>query len=97
MHLDDMQDDIDEWMRNHGKKCDSFQLLARLSEELGQVAEALQRREGVRPQKEGVDLAAELGDLLFMLSAFATANDIRLSQSISSTMERLQTRDSDNW
>jgi NTP pyrophosphatase (non-canonical NTP hydrolase) len=97
MHLDDMQDSVDEWMRNHGEDCDKFQLLARLSEELGQVATALQRQEGLRPAREEVTLNGEVGDLLFMLAAFASANGIRLSQSIAGAMEKLRTRDSDAW
>jgi NTP pyrophosphatase (non-canonical NTP hydrolase) len=97
MHLDDMQDDVDAWMNKHSVVCDKFQLLARLSEELGQAAEALQRKEGLRPHREGVDLAGEIGDLLFMLAAFASANDLRLSQCISGSMEKLTTQDSDAW
>jgi NTP pyrophosphatase (non-canonical NTP hydrolase) len=97
MHLDDMQDSVDEWMRNHGDNCDKFQLLARLSAELGQVASALQRQEGLRPAREDIKLDSEIGDLLFALAAFASANGIRLSQSITGTMEKLLTRDSDAW
>lgn len=97
MHLDDMQDSVDEWTRNHADACDKFQLLARLSEELGQVASALQRQEGLRPASDEITLDSEIGDLLFMLAAFASANGIRLSHSITGTMEKLQISDSDAW
>lgn len=41
--------------------------MARLTEETGEIASALQRQEGLRPRKEQVNLGDEVGDLLFTL------------------------------
>ena len=97
MNLDDMQNSVDQWIQEHGGYWEKFQILARLSEELGEVASALQRIEGLRPRKTEVDLASEVGDLLFALAAFANVNDIKLSESIDKVMDKYQIRDSQAW
>jgi len=92
-----MQNNVDKWIQEHGGYWDKFQILARLSEELGEVASALQRIEGLRPRKTEVDLASEVGDLLFTLAAFANVNGIKLSESIDKVMDKYQIRDSQAW
>lgn len=97
MTLDDLQTVVDTWIKAHGGYWDHFQILARLSEELGEVAGALQRQAGLRPRKTEVDLAAEVGDLLFTLAAFANANGVRLDASFQSVLNKYTSRDSDAW
>jgi NTP pyrophosphatase (non-canonical NTP hydrolase) len=97
MTLDDMQNQVDTWIRDHGGYWDRFQILARLTEELGEVAGALQRTHGLRPRKTEVDLASEVGDLLFTLAAFANANDLRLSVCIESVLHKYTNRDGQAW
>lgn len=97
MTLSDMQTEVDDWIKAHGGYWDRFQILARLTEELGEVASALQRQEGLRPRKTQVDLAAEVGDLLFTLAAFANANNIRLADSFQSVIHKYTLRDGDAW
>jgi NTP pyrophosphatase (non-canonical NTP hydrolase) len=97
MTLDELQQTVDQWIRVHGGYWDRFQILARLTEELGEVAAVLQRQAGLRPRKEDVDLAGEVGDLLFTLAAFANANGLRLSECMKSIMEKYDSRDSQAW
>lgn len=97
MSLDDMQSEVDAWINEHGGYWDKFQILARLTEELGEIASALQRNEGLRPRKTEVDLGSEVGDLLFTLAAFANVNDLRLSTCLEQVMEKYQVRDSLAW
>ena len=85
------------WIQENGGYWDKFQILARLTEELGEVASALQRIEGLRPRKVEVDLEGEVGDLLFTLTAFANANGIVLSDSLDKVMDKYQIRDSHAW
>ena len=47
MTLTETQERVDQWIRAHGGYWDRFQVLARLTEELGEVASALQREEGL--------------------------------------------------
>ncbi len=56
MTLDDLQKSVDGWIQEHGGYWEKFQIMARLTEETGGIASALQRQEGLRPRKESVDL-----------------------------------------
>ena len=97
MTLDQIQDQVDAWIRDHGGYWDRFQIMARLTEETGEIASALQRDEGLRPRKENVDLGGEVGDLLFTLAAFANVNGLKLSECLARVLEKYQIRDSRAW
>ncbi|MEZ5584947.1 MAG: MazG nucleotide pyrophosphohydrolase domain-containing protein [Candidatus Competibacteraceae bacterium] len=97
MTLDELQQTVDDWIRAHGGYWDSFQILARLTEELGEVAAVLQRQHGLRPRKTDVDLGSEVGDLLFTLAAFANANGLSLSECMAKVMDKYNLRDSQAW
>lgn len=95
--LCELQTKVDEWIRQNGGYWDKFQILARLTEELGEVASALQRQEGLRPRKIETNLAGEVGDLLFTLAAFANAANIDLEKCIGEVIEKYNERDSTHW
>lgn len=97
MNLGELQTAVDRWIRENDDYWDQFQILARLTEELGEVAAALQRREGLRPRKVEVDLEGEVGDLLFTLAAFANVTGIDLDRSIGKTIEKYDVRDAKDW
>ena len=97
MNLDDMQSEVDVWIKEHGGYWNKFQILARLTEELGEMASAVQRTEGLRPRKSEVDLAGEVGDLLFTLAVFANINGLKLTQCFDQVMEKYRIRDSRAW
>ncbi len=97
MNLTQLQTTVDHWIRHNGGYWDQFQILARLTEELGEIASALQRREGLRPRKVEVDLEGEVGDLLFTLAAFANVTGIDLDRSITKTIEKYDLRDAQDW
>ncbi len=98
MTLDRAQASVDEWIKTHGGGYwGKFEILARLTEELGEVASALQRNEGLRPRKAAVDLAAEVGDLFFTLAAFANVNGIRLEEAMAHTLAKYTERDAPAW
>ena len=97
MRLGELQTTVDRWIRANDDYWDQFQILARLTEELGEVAAALQRKEGLRPRKVEVDLEGEVGDLLFTLAAFANVTGLDLDRSITKTIEKYDVRDSKDW
>jgi NTP pyrophosphatase (non-canonical NTP hydrolase) len=74
--------------------------LARLAEEVGELARDLNHREGKKTRKpdepEG-DLAGELGDILFVLVVLANQHGIDLSDAARRTLEKYQVRDADRW
>ena len=95
--LDDLQQRVDTWIRTHDDYWTEFQILARLTEELGEVASALQRQAGLRPRKSEVDLSSEVGDLLFTLAAFANKLNLDLGQSVEQVFAKYDARDAAAW
>lgn len=97
MELSQAQARVDGWVREHGGYWDRFHILARLSEELGEVSGALQREQGLRPRQSSADLGDEVGDLLFTLIAFANANGLELDACLGKVLEKVEIRDGEAW
>lgn len=97
MNFDELQEVVDQWIQGHGRYWNKFEILARLIEDLGEVAATLQHAEGMRSGKEDARLADEIGDLLFTLAAFANVNDLSLRECINGVLEKYQTKDSQEW
>ena len=96
--IGELQRRVDEWIVEHaGGYWGRFEILARLTEELGELSAAVQREEGLRPRKVAVDLEDELGDVLFTLAAFANASGIRLSEAIEKVLRKYRQRDGSAW
>ncbi|RTG97630.1 nucleotide pyrophosphohydrolase [Thermus scotoductus] len=74
-------------------------MLARLTEELGEVARVLAHRHGKKPKpgEEEGDLAMELADLLFVLISLANREGIDLEEAFLKALEKYRSRDSGRW
>jgi NTP pyrophosphatase (non-canonical NTP hydrolase) len=75
-------------------------MLARLTEELGELARALSHREGFKKPKAGEDegdVEDELCDLIFVAVCLANSLDIDLDQAFARTMQKYYVRDKDRW
>jgi NTP pyrophosphatase (non-canonical NTP hydrolase) len=74
--------------------------LARLAEEVGELARDLNHREGKKTRKpdepEG-NLAGELGDILFVVVVLANQHGIDLSDAAARTLAKYQLRDAERW
>ena len=98
MKLDEVQQRVDEWIRTTGGGYwGRFEILARLTEELGELSAALQREQGLRPRKADVDLASEVGDVLFTLAAFANVAEVRLDDALDKVLAKYESRDGEAW
>ena len=97
MDLPELQRSVDQWIVQNGGYWNEFQILARLTEELGEVAGALERQAGLRPRRAEVDLELEVGDVLFTLAAFANRNNIDLDQALRRVLAKYDLRDSADW
>ena len=97
MNFETFQEVVDQWIRGHGRYWDKFEILARLTEDLGEVAATLQHAEGLRSGRENLGLGDEIGDLLFTLAAFANVNGLRLGDCVNGVLEKYQTSDSTEW
>ncbi|HLQ73702.1 MAG TPA: nucleotide pyrophosphohydrolase [Bacillota bacterium] len=74
--------------------------MARLTEEVGELAREVNHFHGEKPKKATEDdqtIEEELGDILFVLASFANALDIDLEKSFTYTMNKFQTRDKNRW
>lgn len=74
--------------------------LARLVEEVGELARELNHRHGSKPKKEAepdADLALELGDILFVLIALANEQGIDLDDALRRVLHKYEIRDADRW
>lgn len=74
--------------------------LARLTEEVGELARELNHRFGPKTKKadepEG-DLALELGDVLFVVVVLANQLGIDLDEAFGATLGKYRVRDADRW
>lgn len=74
--------------------------LARLTEEVGELARELNHRFGPKTKKadepEG-DIALELGDILFVLVVLANQMEIDLGTALERTLDKYRVRDADRW
>ena len=74
--------------------------LARLVEEVGELARELNHRYGHKPKKPDEpeqDLALELGDILFVLLALANEQKIDMDDAFRRALEKYRGRDADRW
>ena len=74
--------------------------LARLVEEVGELARELNHRYGAKPKKPDEadrELALEMADILFVLLALANEQGIDLDDALERTLEKYRVRDSDRW
>ena len=97
MNFDALQKMVDQWIQGHGRYWDKFEILARLTEDLGEISTTLQHAEGLRTGRDELNLADEIGDLLFTVAAFANVNGLRLADCIDGVLDKYQTSESAEW
>ncbi|WP_066049461.1 nucleotide pyrophosphohydrolase [Robertmurraya korlensis] len=75
-------------------------MLARMTEELGELAREVNHYYGEKPKKateEENTIEEELGDMLFVLICFANSLNIDLEEAHNRVMEKFNTRDKNRW
>jgi NTP pyrophosphatase (non-canonical NTP hydrolase) len=75
-------------------------MLARLTEELGELARALSHDAGFKKPKSGEaegDIAEELSDLIFVAVCLANSLGIDLDEAFGAAMTKYRVRDADRW
>lgn len=74
--------------------------LARLTEEVGELAREINHRFGQKTKKQDEpegDLAMELADILFVLICMANREGIDLQQAFDRMMAKVESRDAERW
>jgi NTP pyrophosphatase (non-canonical NTP hydrolase) len=75
-------------------------LMARLTEEVGELAREVNHFYGEKPKKASEKpktMEEELGDIIFVLTCFANSLDIELADAFSIAMDKIETRDKNRW
>lgn len=77
-----------------------FEMLARMTEELGELAREVQHVHGIKKKKlteAKKSLEEELGDLLFVLICFANSENIDMQRAHDRVMDKFNSRDKNRW
>ena len=94
--IGELQGAIDAWIAENGGYWPPLSMLARLTEETGELAREYNHRFGAKRKKasEGeAELAMEMADVLFILVCMANAEGINLDSAFSQMLEKLRVRD----
>jgi NTP pyrophosphatase (non-canonical NTP hydrolase) len=99
MDLKEMQAEVDRWIAPFGY-WDPLANLARLTEEVGELAREVNHRWGPKtkkPTEETGDVALEMGDILFVVAAMANQMNIDLEEAFRRVMTKYAERDANRW
>ena len=101
MSLTESQRRVDAWVSQFEEGYfDPLTNLARLSEEVGELARELNHRFGQKTKKAGEpegDIAMELADILFVLICIANREGIDLEEAFGRMMAKVERRDAARW
>jgi NTP pyrophosphatase (non-canonical NTP hydrolase) len=99
--LAELQASVDHWVQAVGGGYWSpHENLARIAEEVGELARLLNHLYGPKPKKAGEadqELGEELADILFAVICLANSQDIDLEQSFQSVLDKVWHRDRDRY
>ncbi len=101
MTLRESQARVDAWIQQYEEGYfHPLTNLARLSEEVGELAREVNHRFGQKTKKkeepEG-DLGMEMADILFVLICMANREGIDLQEAFDRMMAKVEHRDKDRW
>lgn len=100
--LNEVQRDIDTLIKDewHSDYWSPLASLARLTEEVGELAREINHAYGEKPKKatepQG-NLAGEMGDILFILVSLANSTGVNLNDAFEAVMAKYRQRDADRW
>ncbi len=101
MPLSDYQKQIDTDVQQYEKPYwEALSILARLSEEVGEVARILNHQYGDKPKKPGEqheDLGDELADVIYAVLCLANREGVDMDEPMQRAMDKLLTRDKDRF
>jgi NTP pyrophosphatase (non-canonical NTP hydrolase) len=101
MSLTEAQRRVDAWISQYEEGYfDPLTNLARLAEEVGELAREVNHRFGQKTKKPGEpdgDLAMEMADIIFVLICMANREGIDLQEAFDRMMAKVESRDRDRW
>src|SRR5580704_6818379 len=101
MSLADYQKQIDENVKELAKPYwHPLSQLARLSEEVGELARILNHKYGDKPKKPGerhADLGDEIADIIYTVLCLANSQNIKLDSHMERSIAKLNVRDKNRF
>src|SRR2546427_11765358 len=101
MSLGDGQRRVDAWVGQYEEGYfDPLPNLARLTEEVGELAREVNHRFGEKtkkPEEPEGSIAMELADILFVVICLANSQGIDLDDAFAQMMRKVTSRDADRW
>jgi NTP pyrophosphatase (non-canonical NTP hydrolase) len=101
MPFRDAQTRVDAWIsRFEEGYFDPLTNLARLAEEVGELAREVNHRFGQKtkkPDEPAGDMGMEMADILFVLICMANREGIDLDEAFARMMAKVETRDENRW
>ncbi len=101
MTLEEAQARVHEWISQFQEGYwPPLHNLARLVEEVGELARELNHRYGSKPKKPDEppqDLALEMADVLFVLLVLANEQKVNLGEALERVLEKYRLRDGGRW
>lgn len=99
--MQEMQQEVDQYISQFKEGYfGPLAMLARMTEELGELAREINHYYGEKPKKQTEKertVEEEMGDLLFVLICFANSLNIDLQEAHDRVMHKFNTRDKDRW
>src|SRR5215467_5454978 len=100
--LEDMQHEVEHLIKEewHSSYWSPLSSLARLTEEVGELAREINHSYGEKPKKssEGPgSIAGEIGDILFIVAALANSIEVDLDSAFEAVMAKYRGRDAQRW
>ena len=96
-----IQSEVDAWISQFEEGYfPPLSLLARLSEEVGELARELMHQYGGKKPKAGEeigDVGGEIADAIFVLVCLANSLDIDLDEKFAAMMAKYRSRDAERW
>ena len=99
--MKDYQKRVDDWISQY--KLGYFkplEILARLTEEVGELAREINHRYGPKKKKSTEkenDLGDEIADVIYTLVCLANSLNIDLDKYLNRVLKKYSTRDKDRW
>lgn len=99
--MKDIQKEVDDWVRQY--KIGYFkplEILARLTEETGELAREINHHFGPKKKKnteETKDMEEEIADIIFTLTCLANSLNLDMDRGFKSVMNKVYNRDKNRW
>ena len=101
MAFKEAQSEVDGWIGQYKEGYwPPLTMLARLTEEVGELARELNHRYGAKPKKSSeadAELGLEIADCLYALICIANSEGIDLDEAFDQMMNKIRTRDDNRF